>query len=160
MGKVLVVMGSDSDLPVVKKGIEILKQFSVEYEVRVISAHRTPDIAVDVSKNAKKNGFDVIITAAGKAAHLGGFMAAHTTLPVIGLPIKTSMMGGLDSLLSIVQMPNGIPVATVAVDGAVNAALLAIQMIAIKDETLSKKLEVYKENMKEEVITKDKNLDI
>ena len=153
-------MGSDSDLPVVKKGIEILKQFSVEYEVRVISAHRTPDIAVDVSKNAKKNGFDVIITAAGKAAHLGGFMAAHTSLPVIGLPIKTSMMGGLDSLLSIVQMPNGIPVATVAVDGAVNAALLAIQMIAIKDETLSKKLEVYKENMKEEVITKDKNLDI
>lgn len=160
MGKVLVVMGSDSDLPVVKKGIEILKKFGVEYEGRVISAHRTPDVAIDVSKNAKKNGFDVIITAAGKAAHLGGFMASHTTLPVIGLPIKTSMMGGLDSLLSIVQMPKGIPVATVAVDGAENAALLAIQMIAIKDETLSKKLEDYKENMKDEVITKDKNLDI
>ena len=158
MGKVALVMGSDSDLKVVKKGIDILDQFGVEYEARVISAHRTPAQAEDLARNAKANGFDVIIAAAGKAAHLGGVLAAMTTLPVIGLPIKTSMMGGMDSLLSIVQMPKGIPVATVGVDGAENAALLAVQMIALSDEELSAKLEDYKKQMEEEVVQKDRKL--
>ena len=158
MGKVGVIMGSDSDYGVVKKGLKILDEFSVEYEVRVISAHRTPKQAEEFAKNAKKNGFDVIITAAGKAAHLGGVIASMTTLPVIGIPIKTSLMGGMDSLLSIVQMPKGIPVATVAVDGSENAALLAIQMMALKDDRLSKKLEEYKTAMEEEVVMKDKKI--
>lgn len=158
MAKIAVIMGSDSDLKVVEKGLAILKEFNIEYEARVISAHRTPDIAADFAKNAKKNGFDVIIAAAGKAAHLGGVLAAMTTLPVIGIPIKTSLMGGMDSLLSIVQMPKGIPVATVAVDGAENAAILAIQMIALREESLMKKLEEYKVKMEKEVIEKDKKI--
>ncbi len=158
MGKVAVIMGSDSDLGVVEKGLKVLKEFGVEYEARVISAHRTPRQAEEFARNAKANGFEVIIAAAGKAAHLGGVLAAMTTLPVIGIPIKTSLMGGIDSLLSIVQMPKGIPVATVAVDGAENAALLAIQMMALKDKDLDKKLEDYKVKMEEEVVEKDKNL--
>lgn len=158
MGKVAVIMGSDSDLKVVKKGIDILEEFGVNYEARVISAHRTPRQAEEFARNARENGFDAIIAAAGKAAHLGGVLAAMTTLPVIGLPIKTSMMGGMDSLLSIVQMPKGIPVATVGVDAAENAALLAIQMIALKDESLQVKLEEYKKTMEEEVVEKDRNL--
>lgn len=158
MGKVAVIMGSDSDLKVVKKGIDILDDFGVEYEARVISAHRTPKQAEEFARNARDNGFDVIIAAAGKAAHLGGVLAAMTTLPVIGLPIKTSMMGGMDSLLSIVQMPKGIPVATVGVDAAENAALLAVQMIALSDEALEEKLAAYKVSMEEEVVEKDRKL--
>ena len=158
MGKVAVIMGSDSDLGVVEKCLKVLKEFGVEYEARVISAHRTPRQAEEFARNAKANGFEVIIAAAGKAAHLGGVLAAMTTLPVIGIPIKTSLMGGMDSLLSIVQMPKGIPVATVAVDGAENAALLAIQMMALKDKDLDKKLEDYKVKMEEEVVEKDKKL--
>ncbi len=158
MNKVAVIMGSDSDFPVVEKGLKILKEFGISYEVRVISAHRTPHIAADFAMNAKENGFDVIIAAAGKSAHLAGVLAGISTLPVIGLPIKTSMMGGLDSLLSIVQMPKGIPVATVAVDGAENAALLAVQIMAIKYEELSDKFSLYKKTMEEETVNKDKKI--
>lgn len=153
--KVAIVMGSDSDFPVVEKGVKILKEFGVETEVRVISAHRTPDRAVDFGKDAKNNGIDVIIAAAGKAAHLGGVLAAVTTLPVIGLPIKSSTLDGLDSLLSIVQMPKGIPVATVAINGGENAALLAIQMLSLKYEELSDKLVDYRKNMSKQVEEKD-----
>ncbi len=155
MPKVAVIMGSDSDYEVVKKGIDILKSFEVECEVRIISAHRTPDAAHDFAANAVNNGIEVIIAAAGKAAHLGGVLAAYTPLPVIGIPIKTSMMGGLDSLLSIVQMPKGVPVATVAVDGSENAALLAIQMLSLKYPQLMEKMVAYKEKMKAEVEAKD-----
>src|SRR6056297_4221132 len=130
--KIAVLMGSDSDYEVVKKGLDILKDFDVEYEARVISAHRTPDRALEFARGAAGNGFDVIIGAAGKAAHLPGVLAGVTTLPVIGLPIKSSTMDGLDSLLSIVQMPSGVPVATVAINGAKNAGLLAVQMLSIK----------------------------
>lgn len=154
--KIGVVMGSDSDLPVIKKGLSVFDKFGVEYEVRVISAHRTPDAAAEFSKNAKDNGMGVIIAAAGKAAHLAGVLAAHTTLPVIGIPIKSSTMDGLDSLLSTVQMPKGVPVATVAIDGAENAALLAIQMLAISDKALSDKFTAYKEEIRKE--TEDKDL--
>ncbi len=140
MKKVAIVMGSDSDLPIVEKGIEVLKKYEVPFEVHVFSAHRTPDAAISFSRNAKKKGFGVIIGAAGKAAHLAGVLAANTVLPVIGLPVKSSTLDGLDALLSTVQMPTGIPVATVAIDGAANAALLAIQMIAISDRALSAKL--------------------
>ncbi len=157
MPKVAVIMGSDSDYEVVKKGIDILKKFEVECEVRIISAHRTPDAAHDFASKAVENGFEVIIAAAGKAAHLGGVLAAYTPLPVIGIPIKTSMMGGLDSLLSIVQMPKGVPVATVAVDGSENAALLAIQMLSLKYPELMDKMIAYKEQMKAEVEAKDRN---
>lgn len=125
MAKVAILMGSKSDFPVVRPAAEALKKFGVETEVRVISAHRTPDEAHAFAENAEKNGVEVIVCAAGKAAHLGGVIAAYTTLPVIGLPVKTDMMGGLDSLLSIVQMPSGIPVATVGVNGGENAGLLA-----------------------------------
>ena len=155
MLKVAVIMGSDSDLPVIKKGIAILKKFEVQYEAHVISAHRTPYAAEKFAANAAQNGFGVIIGAAGKAAHLAGVLAAFTTLPVIGLPIKSSTMDGLDSLLSMVQMPKGIPVATVAIDGAENAALLAVQMLALSDKTLADKLAKYKEEMAAEVDNKD-----
>lgn len=155
MKKVALVMGSDSDFPVIKKSIHILKQFGVDYQVNVISAHRTPQRAEEFAKSAKDNGIGVIIAAAGKAAHLGGVIAAYTTLPVIGLPIKSSTMDGLDSLLSIVQMPKGIPVATVAIDGAENAALLAVQMLAITDEGLAQKMAQYKADMADEVNAKD-----
>ena len=132
MAKVAIVMGSNSDLPVVKGAIDKLKQFGVEYEARVISAHRTPQAAEEFAKGAEDRGVSVIIAAAGKAAHLGGVIAAYTTLPVIALPIKSSLMDGLDSLLSMVQMPSGIPVATVAVNGADNAGILAVQMLPLK----------------------------
>ena len=158
MKTVAIVMGSDSDLPVVKKSVEILKKFDVPFTVRVISAHRTPDEARTFAASAKDEGIGVIIAAAGKAAHLGGVIAAYTPLPVIGLPIKSSTLDGLDSLLSIVQMPKGVPVATVAIDGAQNAALLAVQMLALSDNALMKKIEAYKEEMKEEVINKDKTI--
>jgi 5-(carboxyamino)imidazole ribonucleotide mutase len=158
MKKVAVIMGSDSDLPVVQGAIDRLKAFGIPVEARVISAHRTPAAAEAFASSAKDNGFGVIIAAAGKAAHLGGVLAAYTTLPVIGIPIKTSMMGGLDSLLSMVQMPKGIPVACVAVDGAENAAILAAQMLALSDDDLANKLAVFKQDMADQVAAKDRKL--
>ena len=140
MKKVAIIMGSDSDLPVVEKAINTLKELEVPYEVHVYSAHRTPEQAKDFSASARENGFGVIIAAAGMAAHLAGAIAANTTLPVIGIPIKSANLGGMEALLSTVQMPSGIPVATVAIDGAANAALLAAEMIAIEDEELYKRL--------------------
>lgn len=153
--KVAVIMGSDSDFPVVKAAVEKLKSFGVPYEVHVMSAHRTPDAAADFSKNAAANGFGVIIAAAGKAAHLGGVLAAHTILPVIGIPIKSSALDGLDALLATVQMPPGIPVATVGIDGAANAAILAVQMLALNDAELAQKLQAMKDDMAEGVAKKD-----
>ena len=155
MKKVAIVMGSDSDLPVVSKAIKKLKEFGVEVEAHVMSAHRTPDAAADFSKNAVANGFGVIISAAGKAAHLGGVLAAHTTLPVIGIPIKSSTLDGLDALLATVQMPAGLPVATVAIDGAENAAILAVQMLALSEPELAQKLNEMKEDMAKKVLEKD-----
>ncbi len=160
MKKVAVIMGSDSDFPVVKGALTQLKKFGVPFEARVLSAHRTPAQAEEFAKNAEKNGFGVIIAAAGKAAHLGGVLAAMTTLPVIGLPIKSSFCDGLDSLLSIVQMPSGIPVATVGVGAADNAGILAVQMLALSDETLAEKLKAYKQSMAEAVLAKDENLQL
>jgi 5-(carboxyamino)imidazole ribonucleotide mutase len=156
--KVAILMGSDSDLPVVKGAIQTLKDFGLSVEVHVISAHRTPKQACDFSTNAIENGFGVIICAAGKAAHLAGIIAAHTTLPVIGLPIKSSTLDGLDALLSTVQMPKGVPVATVAIDGAENAAILAIQILAVYDKELQNKLETMKSNMLNEILEKDSKL--
>ena len=155
MKKVGIIMGSDSDLPVVEKAIAALEKYGVEYEVHVYSAHRTPVEAKSFAVNARANGFGVIIAAAGKAAHLAGALAASTTLPVIGIPIKSSTLDGLDALLSTVQMPGGIPVATVAIDGAENAALLAIQMLAITDADLAKKLDDAREEMAKKVLEKD-----
>lgn len=155
MAKVALVMGSKSDLSVVKPAVTVLKSFGVETEVRVISAHRTPDEAHAFAKSAKDNGIEVIICAAGKAAHLGGVIAAYTTLPVIGLPVKTDMMGGLDSLLSIVQMPSGIPVATVGVNGGENAGVLAAQILGIKYPEIADKLAEYKQNMKDKINADD-----
>ena len=140
MKKVGIVMGSASDLPVVKKAIDMLDSLEIPYEVHVYSAHRTPDEASDFASSAKNNGFGVLIAAAGMAAHLAGVVASRTTLPVIGIPCKSSNFDGLDALLATVQMPTGIPVATVAVDGAANAALLAAEMLAISNEELAKKL--------------------
>lgn len=140
MKKVGVIMGSDSDLPVVEKAIDKLKEYGVPYEVHVYSAHRTPEQAGEFSRTAQEKGFGAIIAAAGKAAHLAGALAANTTLPVIGIPVKSSTLDGLDALLSTVQMPTGIPVATVAIDGAANAALLAIEILAVSDEALAEKL--------------------
>lgn len=151
MAKAAIIMGSKSDFAVVKPAISALKKFGVETEVRVISAHRTPDDAHEFAKNAEKNGTEVIICAAGKAAHLGGVIAAYTTLPVIGLPVKTDMMGGLDSLLSIVQMPSGIPVATVGVNGGENAGLLTLQILALKYPEISEKLKAFKRQMAEKI---------
>lgn len=148
-------MGSDSDLKVMEGAVDRLRDFGVPFEVRVVSAHRTPAAAEQLAKNARANGFGVIIAAAGKAAHLGGVIAAYTTLPVIGVPIKSSLMDGLDSLLSMVQMPSGIPVATVAVNGADNAAILAVQMLALEDEELAAKLDAFKAEMAEKVAAKD-----
>jgi 5-(carboxyamino)imidazole ribonucleotide mutase len=153
--KVAVIMGSDSDFPVVKGAVEKLKSFGVPYEVHIMSAHRTPDDAADFSKYAAENGFGVIIAAAGKAAHLGGVLAAHTVLPVIGIPIKSSALDGLDALLATVQMPPGIPVATVGIDGAANAAILAVQMLALSDPELSQALQKMKDDMAEGVRKKD-----
>lgn len=153
--KVAIVMGSDSDFPVLKDCIKVLKRFNVEVEARVISAHRTPYKAEQFAKNAEANGIDVIIGAAGKAAHLPGVLAAFTTLPVIGLPIKSSTMDGLDSLLSIVQMPKGVPVATVAINGADNAGLLAVQILSLAYGGLKDKLKQFKKEMAEQVEQKD-----
>ena len=158
MSKVGIIMGSKSDFEVVKPAISVLKKFGVETEVRVISAHRTPEEAHDYAQNARENGVEVLICAAGKAAHLGGVIAALTTLPVIGLPVKTDMMGGLDSLLSIVQMPAGIPVATVGVNAGENAGLLAVQMLSIKYSELAEKLVDYKTAMREKINADDKAL--
>ena len=155
MKKVAIIMGSDSDFPVVKNAASTLKGFGVEYECHVMSAHRSPELAAEYAKAAKENGFGVIICAAGMAAHLAGVVAAHTTLPVIGIPCKGANFDGLDALLATVQMPSGIPVATVAVDGAKNAAILAVQMLAINDEDLAKKLEAEKVKMLEGVKQKD-----
>lgn len=156
--KVAIIMGSDSDLPVVKGAVDKLREFGVPFEVHVMSAHRTPDAAAEFSKNAEKNGFGVIISAAGKAAHLGGVLSAHTILPVIGIPIKSSTLDGLDALLATVQMPSGIPVATVAIDGAANAAILAVQMLALSDEDLAAKLNNMKVQMAEAVKAKDEKI--
>ena len=153
--KVAVIMGSDSDFPVVKKCLVMLKKFGIEAEVSVISAHRTPEMAAEYAKNAEKNGIEVIIAAAGKAAHLGGVLAAFTTLPVIGIPIKSSTMDGLDSLLSMVQMPKGIPVATVAINGGANAALLAAQIIAVEDKDLQAKIDSKRVSDAKKVLEKD-----
>ena len=153
MKKVLVVMGSDSDLKVMEKCVDRLKSFDIPTEVRICSAHRTPAAAEHLAKNAAAEGFGVIIAAAGKAAHLGGVLAAYTTLPVIGVPMATSVMGGMDSLLSIVQMPGGIPVATTAVgnSGATNAGLLAVSMLSMNDERLADALQAYRDELKEKV---------
>ena len=156
--KVAVLMGSDSDFPVVSAAVKRLKAFDVPVEVHVMSAHRTPELAADFSKNAAANDFGVIIAAAGKAAHLAGVLAAHTVLPVIGIPIQSSTLDGLDALLATVQMPAGIPVATVAINGADNAALLAVQMLALADEALAAALLKMKEDMQNGVIEKDKAL--
>lgn len=156
--KVAVIMGSDSDLPVVGKAIAKLKTLNIPVEAHVMSAHRTPAAAANFSANAAANGFGVIIAAAGKAAHLAGVLAAHTTLPVIGIPIKSSTMDGLDSLLSTVQMPSGIPVATVAIDGAENAALLAAQILALGDKRLGDCLLEEKKAMEAAVLEKDRQL--
>ena len=158
MKKAAIIMGSDSDLPVIKPAFQILEKFGVEYTVNVISAHRTPDRAAEFSKSAKENGYSCIICAAGKAAHLAGVMAAYTALPVIGIPIKSSTLDGLDSLLSTVQMPKGVPVATVAIDGAENAALLAVQIMAVNDGELYNKLVEYKKKMAEDIYEKDRHI--
>lgn len=156
--KVAVIMGSDSDFPVVSAAVKRLKSFEIPVEAHVMSAHRTPETAADFAKNARANGFGVIIAAAGKAAHLAGVLAAHTTLPVIGIPIQSSALDGLDALLATVQMPAGIPVATVAINGADNAALLAVQILAAADENLADKLGRMKEDMQQGVIEKDRAL--
>ena len=153
--KVAVIMGSDSDLPVVKSAIDILKELGIPTEVHVMSAHRTPEIACQFAANAREKGFAVLIAAAGKAAHLAGVLAAHTTLPVIGIPVKSSTLDGLDALLATVQMPAGIPVATVAIDGAKNAGLLAAQIIGVFDAEVAYRLTVRKDQMEQEVLEKD-----
>ena len=158
MAKVAVIMGSKSDFEAVKPAIDVLKSFGVETDVRVISAHRTPDLAHDYAKSAEQNGVEVFICAAGKAAHLGGVIAAYTPLPVIGLPIKSSTMDGLDSLLSMVQMPSGIPVATVAINGGANAGLLAAKILATSDAALLERLKDYSRGLKESVQKKDARL--
>lgn len=156
--KVAVIMGSKSDWPVLGKTVAELKRFGVEVEARVMSAHRSPELAARFADEAEKNGFEVIIAAAGKAAHLAGVIAGHTTLPVIGLPIKSSTMDGMDSLLSTVQMPDGIPVATVAINGAGNAAILAVQMLSLKYPELKTKLAEKKKEMLDGVIKADEQL--
>ncbi|NYE56964.1 5-(carboxyamino)imidazole ribonucleotide mutase [Carboxydothermus ferrireducens] len=157
MHKVAVVMGSDSDWEIVKKAVEVLEEFGVEYEVKVASAHRTPDKALNFARTAREKGFGVIIAAAGMAAHLPGVLAAVTTLPVIGLPIKASIEG-IDSLLSIAQMPPGVPVATVGINAAKNAGLLAVQILSLKDKDLAGKLQAYKEKLAREVEEKEQKL--
>lgn len=151
-------MGSDSDWPVVKKAVDVLKEYGVETEAHVMSAHRTPAQAAEFAASAKRNGFGVIIAAAGMAAHLAGVLAGNTTLPVIGIPIKSAALDGMDALLATVMMPKGVPVATVAIDGAANAGYLAIQMLALSDEELAARLEAAKEKMAEEVLLKDQKL--
>ena len=156
--KVAIIIGSDSDLGVMSKCADKLASFGVENEIRIMSAHRTPAAVAEYATTAKANGFGVIIAAAGKAAHLAGVVAAHTTLPVIGVPIKASTLDGLDSLLSTVQMPSGVPVATVAIDGAENAAILAVQILAVADSRLEQKLIQMKTDMEQAVLAKDARL--
>ena len=158
MKKVGIIMGSDSDLPIVKKATDMLKSLDIPFEVHVYSAHRTPVEARDFALNARDNGFGVLIAAAGMAAHLAGAVAANTTLPVIGIPCKGGMMDGLDALLSTVQMPTGIPVATVALNGAANAALLAAQIIAVEDKELAEKLDAKRRSDAAAVLEKDKGI--
>lgn len=158
MKKIGIVMGSDSDLGIAEKAADTLKELGVPFEVHVYSAHRTPVQAADFAKNARKNGFGAIIAFAGKAAHLAGALAANTTLPVIGVPVKSSTLDGIDALLSTVQMPSGIPVATVAIDGAVNAALLSVQMLAIEDEEAAVKLEEKRAKDAEKVLAKNEDI--
>lgn len=155
MRKIGIVMGSDSDMPIVKKAMDTLENFGVPYEVHIYSAHRTPVEARDFAVNARANGFGAIIAAAGMAAHLAGAIAANTTLPVVGIPCKSTNLDGIDALLSTVQMPSGIPVATVAINGAVNAALLCIQMLAIGDAELASKLDAKRKTDAEAVLAKD-----
>lgn len=155
MKKVAVIMGSDSDLPIVEKGIAVLREYGVPHEVHIYSAHRTPKESAEFAASARKNGFGAIIAAAGMAAHLAGALAAQTTVPVIGIPVSSGGLGGLDALLSTVQMPSGIPVATVAVGGAANAALLAIEMLAISDDALAAKLDEARAAGYRTVLTKD-----
>lgn len=156
--KVAILMGSDSDLPIVKGAINTLQSFGIGLEVHVMSAHRTPKAVCDLASAAVENGFGVIIAAAGKAAHLAGVVAAHTTLPIIGIPCKSSTLDGLDALLSTVQMPSGIPVATVAIDGAENAGILAVQILGVCDEEVREKLVKFKEKMVTDTTAKDEKL--
>ena len=160
MKKVAVIMGSDSDLPVLKGAFEQLRKLDIPFEAHVYSAHRTPDQAAAFAGSARENGFGAIIAAAGKAAHLAGAIAARTTLPVIGVPVKSSTLDGLDALLSTVQMPSGMPVATVAIDGAANAALLAAQIIAVEDAQLAQKLDAQRKAQRDAVLAKDAALSI
>ena len=155
MKKVGIIMGSDSDLPVIQKSVDMLDSLGIEYTVHIFSAHRTPEEAAEFTKSAKENGYGVIIAAAGMAAHLAGAVAANTTLPVIGIPCKSSVLEGMDALLSTVQMPSGIPVATVAINGGANAALLAAQILALSDDELSEKLVNMRENNKKSILEKD-----
>lgn len=155
MKKIGIIMGSDSDLPIVSKAVDTLKSFGVPYEIHVFSAHRTPAEAKEFSSNARANGFGAIIAAAGMAAHLAGAIAANTTLPVIGIPINSGKLNGIDALLSTVQMPSGIPVATVAIDGAVNAALLCIQILAVTDSELAEKLDNKRKADSQKVLEKN-----
>lgn len=155
MKKIGIIMGSDSDLPIVEKAIGVLQEYDVPFEVHVYSAHRTPVEAKEFSSTARENGFGAIIAAAGMAAHLAGAIAANTTLPVIGIPVKSKNLDGLDALLSTVQMPSGIPVATVAIDGAANAAILAIQILAVEDKTLADKLNAAREAAAKKVLQKN-----
>ena len=159
MKKVGIIMGSDGDLPIVEKAINTLKEFDVPYEVHVFSAHRTPEESKEFSQNAAKNGFGAIIAAAGMAAHLAGAIAANTVLPVIGIPVKSQVLDGMDALLSTVQMPTGIPVATVAINGAANAALLAIQILATSDDALYEKLVKHRQAGYAKVIEKNKAIE-
>lgn len=159
MKKIGIVMGSDSDLKVVEKAAETLREYGIPFEMHVFSAHRTPVEAANFGKSARENGFGAIIAAAGKAAHLAGAIAANTTLPVIGIPIKSSNLDGIDALLSTVQMPSGIPVATVAIDGAVNAALLCIQILSVTDEGLAEKITAARAAAAQKVLEKNKAIE-
>ena len=158
MKKVAIIMGSDSDLPVVAPAIKQLKELEIEVEARVMSAHRTPEEAHEFSKNAIKNGFGVIIAAAGMAAHLGGVLAASTTLPVIGIPCSAKVLDGMDAMLATVMMPPGIPVATVAINGAMNAGILAVQILAVGDRELKEKMIHFKESLKKKIVDANKEL--
>ncbi len=160
MKKIAIIMGSDSDLAVMQKAADTLDEFSAPYEIHIYSAHRTPEETREFSRNARKNGFGAIIAAAGKAAHLAGTIAANTTLPVIGVPISSQTLGGLDALLSTVQMPSGIPVATVALDGAKNAALLALQILGVYEEERAQKLDADRMKSAQEVLKKDARLQV
>ena len=159
MKKIAIIMGSDSDWPIVKAAADQLKALDIPFAVRVISAHRSPLAASEFSKNARENGYGAIIAAAGKAAHLAGAIAANTTLPVIGIPVKSSTLDGLDALLATVQMPSGMPVATVAIDGAKNAALLAAQILSVSDDEIAEKLSLMRKEMTEKVLEKDKKFE-